>query len=126
MAVSKYYKVDPGSPAWDATCQSLAERLEQEHPAAHGGYSLVVERLGDFQAAGYKEAIVALLGGAFFVLLIGCANAANLLLVRATKRRSEMALHLALGAERRRLLRRLLLEGLLTSIGAAALGQPVL
>ncbi len=99
-----------------------AQRLQSQYPEAHGGYDLAVQSFTQFQAEPFKPGILALLGGAFFVLLIGSANASNLMLVRATSRQSELAVHLALGAERRHLVRRLTLEGVFIAGLAGVLG----
>ncbi len=110
-----------------AEVQAYAARLQAEFPGSHGGYSIRLQSLVDFQAGPFRAGILALLGGAVFMLLIGCANASNLILVRATARQSEVAIHQALGAGRGQLAQRLMLEGLLLgAVGAAvglALGQ---
>ncbi|MEM6702005.1 MAG: ADOP family duplicated permease [Acidobacteriota bacterium] len=105
-----------------AEIQTLAETLEADFPASHDGFSMITRSVAEFQSQPFRAGILTLLGGAFFVLLIGCANAANLVLLRATARQSEIAMHLALGAGRRRVARRLTLEGLLTSLLASVLG----
>jgi predicted permease len=86
------------------------------------GFHTVVESLPEHLVKHVKPTLHLLWGGALFVLLIGCVNVANLALVRARARAKELATRLALGAGPGHLVRQLLVESVLLSLGAAALG----
>jgi putative ABC transport system permease protein len=81
-----------------------------------------VERLDEYLTRGVRTWMVMLLAAVAFVLLIACVNLANLMLVRASARRRELAIRSALGASRLDLARALLIEGLVLSLGGTALG----
>ena len=100
----------------------LAQRLAQDHPETNKGWGLRIEPLLDAYSRGWGEILYLLLGAVGLVLLIGCVNAAHLLLARAAKRRKELAMRLALGASRSRLIQQLLTESVLMALAAGVLG----
>jgi putative ABC transport system permease protein len=104
-----------------AEMDGFARRMAEQQPDAYKDWTLRVEPLGDTYARGAGTVLYMLLGAAGFVLLIACANVANLLLARGARRQREVAVRLSLGAGRRRLFQQLLTESLLLSlIGGAA------
>jgi predicted permease len=105
-----------------AEMDGFARRMAEQQPDAYKDWMLKVEPLGQTYARGAGPVLHMLLGAAGFVLLIACANVANLLLARGASRQREVAVRLSLGAGRRRLFQQLLTESLLLSLIGGAVG----
>jgi predicted permease len=95
--------------------------LTKAYPETDGGRTVRLQLLSDFETSDTRGTLWTLLGAVFAVLAIGCVNIAGLLLARGVKREREMAMRVAIGAGRMRLLRQMFTEGLLIAlIGSAA------
>lgn len=105
-----------------AAMNTLAETLGREHPAADRGWGIKVEPLHAAYHRHMQTPLLIMLGAVMFVLLIACVNVANLLLARATGRKREVAIRIAVGANRRRLTTQLLTESLLLSMCGGLVG----
>lgn len=110
----------------DAELKNIARQLEEEYPQVNRGWSYKViplrqELLGDLEGR-INKALYALIAAVGFLLLICCANVANLLLARGVAREREIAIRRALGAGRGRLARQLLTESMLLAIIGGVLG----
>jgi putative ABC transport system permease protein len=117
-------RIAPGIPLETAReeFRTITDRIKQQYPQAETDVDYTIEPLQTAIVGNTRPALLVLFGAVGCFLLIACANVTNLLLVRATGRSTEIALRIAIGAGRRRVIQELLVESVMLSLAGAAIG----
>jgi len=128
--MTAFGRLKPGIPVEQAQADlsTLASHIAQDHPEAYpkeAGYAIEIAPLRDDLTRRARTTFFVLLAAAGLVLLIACANVANLLLARLLKLERELAIRAALGADRLRIVRQLLTESVLLSMAGGVLGLAI-
>jgi putative ABC transport system permease protein len=123
LLVMARLKDDIALPTANASMAALSAALERERQQPREGWSVSVEPFrNNFVSDGTKRGIWLLLGAVLFLLLIACANVANLLLARGSARQRELAIRTAIGATGAAIVRQLLVESLVLALAAGTIG----
>ncbi len=117
-------RLSPGVPLSQAAVEmnTIAARLAEQYPQTNHGFGAYVASFREVFSGDTRLAVLVLFGAVVFVLLIACVNVANLFLVRGAARAREIALRLAFGASRGRVIRQMLTESLVLAVCGGILG----
>ena len=117
-------RLQPGTTREEAQTQmtAIAQRLQTDYPRFNAGWGVNVEPLRDSLVSEVKTSVLVLLGAVMLLLAVACANVANLLLARYTSRRREIAVRVAIGAARGRVIRQLITESVVLGLAGGILG----